>query len=484
MTASSPGRPTPAPLRILHVEDSDADAALVARELRRAGFELQVQRVESRAELLAALERGPWHLVLSDSSSHDLSGLEALALCRARREAPPFVFVSGDDHYAKVSHALEAGAYGHVSKNRLVELAPIVIGALAAVRQRALRRTSGEIASGEVAFAMLGAVAAALPDLFLRLVPDGTILEHHAGGGRALWTSPLEWIGRRLQDVLPRSIGRQVAEGLAAYAQDRQPRVLELALPAGGRTRHYEARFMPLLGEQIAVVFSDVTDRVRDKAVRRKLLARTVAVQEEERRRIALDLHDQAGQSLALLQLRLTAIASLESIAAMRAELLGLREVAAEAVAKLRQVAKELHPAVLEQTGLVAALEQLAEEQSQLMAVPIRVDAEALRTGRLPARIELGLYRIAQEALTNVARHAAARRVHILVARTGELAELAVSDDGAGFDLAARRDTAPDGHLGLVGMEERAALLGGELSIASRPGEGTTVRVRVPLTSR
>lgn len=467
-------------LRVLHVEDSEPDARLIARELGNAGFELRVERVEGRAELLAALERGPWDLVLSDSSTGDLSGLEALALCRARRDAPPFVFVSGADREGKTSRALEAGAYGHVSKDRLVELAPVVISALAAARRRAASRASGDVASGELAIAMLDAVATALPDLFLRLVPDGTILEHHAEAGRALWSSPFEWIGRRLQDVLPRNIGQQVATGLAQLAGDHQPLVLELTLPAGGRTRHYDARFMPLLGEQIAVVISDVTERVRDKSARRSLLARTVAVQEEERRRIALDLHDQAGQSLALLQLRLTSVAALDSIAAVRSELLGLQELAAGTMARLRQVAKDLHPAVLELAGLVVALEQLADEQSTRLGLPIRVDAATLRQERLPARVELGLYRIAQEAMTNVARHAKARQVEIVVARTRGTAELAIRDDGVGFDLA-RRDAVADGHLGLVGMEERAALLGGELSVASRPGQGTTVLVRIPL---
>lgn len=463
------------------MEESEADARSVARELEGAGFALRVERVEKRAELLEALGRGPWDLVLSELSTAELSGMEALALCRARHDAPPFVFVSASDHPTETWATLESGAYGRVSKNRLGELPEVVIRVLAAARWRASRRASGEIPSGELAVAMLEAVAAALPDLFLRLVPDGTILEHHAGAGRELWSSPFEWIGRRLQDVLPRAIGRQVAGGLSRLQGDNQPLVLELTLPARAGTRHYEARFMPLLGGQIAVVISDVTERARDKAARRKLLARTVAAQEDERRRIALDLHDQAGQSLALLQLRLSTIGALDSVAAIRAELAGLRELASATIARLRKVATDLHPAALEMVGLVGALEQLAHEQSPLLGLPIRVDGASVRTERLPAPVELGLYRIAQEALTNVARHAAARQVEIVVTRTSSSAQLAVCDDGVGFDLAARRAAAVDGHLGLVGMEERAALLGGELSITSRPGEGTTVRVLVPL---
>jgi signal transduction histidine kinase len=197
----------------------------------------------------------------------------------------------------------------------------------------------------------------------------------------------------------------------------------------------------------------------------------------EERQRLARDLHDSVTQNLYGVTMYAEAAARL--LAAGESDLAAehlreLRETSQEALREMRMLIFELRPPVLEQEGLVAALEtrlEAVEERSGLEAELI-VHGE----GRLAADIEEGLYRIAQESLNNVLRHAHARRVTVHLCQDGDSVKLEITDDGAGFDPAS---ALARGGLGLDGMEERAARLGGHLTLDSKPGAGTTIRVEV-----
>jgi signal transduction histidine kinase len=154
----------------------------------------------------------------------------------------------------------------------------------------------------------------------------------------------------------------------------------------------------------------------------------------------------------------------------------GLRELVVGTLQDVRRLAVELRPKALDDFGLVAALERLAATFSEQTGIEVDLEA-ALPEERLPAPVETALYRIVQESLTNVVKHARAHRVSILVTRRGEAVAAVVEDDGAGFDPDATRE----GGVGLLGMRERLALLGGRLDVESRPGGGTALAVEVPL---
>jgi len=199
---------------------------------------------------------------------------------------------------------------------------------------------------------------------------------------------------------------------------------------------------------------------------------------EEHMDRIARELHDQAGQLLASVYL------SLDSV---RPHLAAGGDVKLERVIGLlnqvedevRRVAHELRPVILDDLGLMPALRFLGEGMSQRATIPIRVAGTT--AGRLPPRVETGIYRIAQEALSNIARHANATRAWIEVERDVEELRCRICDDGQGFDPAApTRSGAPRG-LGLDSIRERLAPLGGALEIHSRPGAGTELLIRVPI---
>jgi signal transduction histidine kinase len=202
--------------------------------------------------------------------------------------------------------------------------------------------------------------------------------------------------------------------------------------------------------------------------------------QEEERRRLARELHDDTLQSLIALGQRVQlATLKLEDHPA-RATLGEIQQLLDQAVANLRRLMRALRPIYLEDLGLTTALEMLARETQPGAALPVDVRV-AGTPRRLPAHTEMALYRMAQEALSNVVRHAQATRATLELAFTPEAVSLSVTDDGQGFRAPDNpAEFAPGGHFGLLGLYERAQLIGGRLQITSAPGQGTRISVVVP----
>jgi two-component system, NarL family, sensor histidine kinase UhpB len=223
--------------------------------------------------------------------------------------------------------------------------------------------------------------------------------------------------------------------------------------------------------DRLASSFHNLLERIEDERRRSGQLA--MRAQEEERRRLARDLHDEVNQALTAILLRLEALAQ-ETPPERAPELIELKRLVNQAMEELLNLARQLRPSALDDHGLVAALETQLKRFSARTGVEARLD-----TGGDPDQVaevvQTAIYRVAQEALTNVTRHAGATIVELVVAQTNGEVELRVSDDGRGFDPAVR------GHgLGLVGMAERARLVGGELDVRSAPGGGTTITLRVP----
>jgi signal transduction histidine kinase len=221
-----------------------------------------------------------------------------------------------------------------------------------------------------------------------------------------------------------------------------------------------------------AAVAVSLSERVARDTVRR-----VIEAQESERRRLALELHDETGQALTSILLGLKAIrASSTDEAAARAEA-GVRALVVQALQDVRALAVELRPAALDDFGLVPALERLAETFSQRSGIEALVEASLDQ--RLPSEIETTLYRVVQEALTNVVKHAGAEHVSIVISGRNQSVAATVDDDGRGFDAGSVRADA----LGLLGMRERLALVGGTLAVESSPESGTTIAAQVPLAA-
>jgi len=200
---------------------------------------------------------------------------------------------------------------------------------------------------------------------------------------------------------------------------------------------------------------------------------------EEEAGRIAHALHDEAGQLLASVHLAVDEVACALPLDQARDRLLKIKGLLDQIEGQIRHLSHELRPTVLDDLGLIPALEFLAQGVSARSGLHITVEGE--EESRLPPAIEIALYRITQEALANVFKHARAKHVHIQIRRANQSIESSIRDDGIGFDAAAVQARKGDRGLGLLGIRERLNTLGGSLSITSKQGCGTELLVTLPL---
>jgi len=226
----------------------------------------------------------------------------------------------------------------------------------------------------------------------------------------------------------------------------------------------------------------EATERVRLEGIRTRLLQQLVSAQEDERRRVARELHDSLGQHLTSLGVRLgTLRARVGNTGELATQIEELQAHAALIDEEVDRLAMELRPVALDDLGLEAALRRHVDGWATEVGIPADLHTRGVGS-RLPEPIETTVYRVVQEALTNVRKHARATRASVVVECRGRELVAIVEDDGVGFrtdDLDA--ELLPSRRLGLSTMTERAALVGGRLEVESKPGHGTTVYLRVPL---
>jgi signal transduction histidine kinase len=220
-----------------------------------------------------------------------------------------------------------------------------------------------------------------------------------------------------------------------------------------------------------AAVAVDLSQRIARDALRR-----IVEAQELERKRLARELHDETGQALSSIILGLRALDERVEGDEAKEAVAEVRELVVATLQDVRRLAVELRPKVLDDFGLVAAVERLAETFAAQTGIGVRFES-GLRDERLPAEVETALYRIVQESLTNIVKHSRASNVSVVLVRKPSAVAAVIEDDGRGFDPA----TVRDGGIGLVGMRERVALLDGRLLVESSEGSGTTLVAEVPI---
>ncbi len=284
--------------------------------------------------------------------------------------------------------------------------------------------------------------------------------------------------------LFPLNVGNQL-KGYAMIASDltekqRQAEELqrahdELEVRVRDRTRELAQANLALVQEM----------QVREVAEKQRieLLGRLVTSQESERRRIARDLHDHLGQRLTALRLK---IASLKELAAEHPQIAmrvaRLHDIGEAIDAEVSHLAWQLRPSVLDDLGLTQAVRTVVNQWSRHYEIPAEFHSTGLSNVRLNRDVETHLYRIVQEALNNIVKHAEATFATVLLEKRGDDVILIVEDNGKGFDTSVERDMSdPDAGLGLIGIGERATLIGGDLEVESAPKRGTTIYVRAPI---
>jgi signal transduction histidine kinase len=304
-----------------------------------------------------------------------------------------------------------------------------------------------------------------------------TISRSDSKSGRVLVRRRSERIDSVIDDPevhqeVSRRISARTGMWVPLIARDRVIGVLEIHDKEGPDARFSDddLRLAETFAARAAVAV-ELSQRVARDAVRR-----VVEAQETERTRLARELHDETGQALTSILLGLKPLEEALADQPARDALADLREHVVSALQDVRRLAVELRPAVLDDFGLVPALERLIDSFAE--QTDTRVDfRSALGETRLPSEVETTLYRVVQESLTNIVKHAGARNVSVSLAHRGSAVAAVIEDDGAGFD---QRTVREEG-IGLLGMRERLALLDGRLEIESRPGTGTTIVAEVPV---
>jgi PAS domain S-box-containing protein len=318
------------------------------------------------------------------------------------------------------------------------------------------------------------AILRALPDLMFVLDADGRYVDFHARESDSLFVSPDAFLGRTVRDVFPAALAETFMKALEQARTGDEPVVVEYELPMD-ELRYYEARLVPADNDRVLSIVRDVTESKRAIELNRALAGRLIVTQEEERQRIARELHDDVSQKIALLHLEVDQIAA-ELSDPHRTRVQKVSWQVTEIACDLSNLSHRLHPSRLQTLGLAESVRLLCHEISQQRQVSVAFSSAVLPETVDPS-VSLCLYRIAQEALHNVAKHSQARDASVQLTHDREHVDLHIIDSGIGFDpIAVNRG------LGLISMRERVSVLKGHLAIHASPGRGTEIGVRLPLT--
>ena len=487
--------------RLLHVEDSPDDAELVMLALTRASFRFEATRVETEDEYLRELDAAAPDVILCDYNLPQFSAERALEILGERRLDVPFIIVSSHIGESAAVVAMQNGASDYLPKGDLGRLAKAI--EVAVDRARARRERAQAEQKVRASEAMMRAILDSLDARIAVLDGDGTVVAVNRAWSEFNRERRDTAFGNANEgDNYLRMIESCALRGdpfaragldelRAVIAREKPFASLEYQITVDGVARWFVARATPFAGSTRGAVVShsDITDRMMAHVALQQanqglqtLSKRILAVQEEERRAISRELHDDVGQSLSALKIGLHRLE--QETGRPSAVLAECVEVAGKTLEQLRQMALELRPPQLDQLGLEEALEWLADRQRKATGLTVECSFRGMQDRRPPPTLESACYRIAQEGLNNAARHANAKNVRIQVDTEGNLLRLAIYDDGVGFDTeAARQRSGRCEHLGLISMEERARLAGGRLKVRSVAGAGTTLTAIFPLAA-
>ncbi|HEX5882210.1 MAG TPA: histidine kinase N-terminal 7TM domain-containing protein [Actinomycetota bacterium] len=436
---------------------------------------------EAAADPDAVAEVGPlfWpHLVYSGMVMWGSLILMVVALVRAsrvyRRVTTILIISLVVPYVFNLLYNLDAGPFGRVDLTPflLIGSCLVLVWGLFRFRLLGIRPVAR------------GLVFETISEAVLVLDPLRRVVDANPAAERLLGLPLADAVGHPLGELLP-----EAADAVRDPPPTSDGLPQELVVTREGTTRRYEPTVVAMPDRQgppigWLVVLRDVTEHHRTlrslrqlDEQRRSLLERVVTSQEEERRQVAGDIHDDAIQAMVAVTLQLQALGGRLSDPRSTELLERLAATATESVGRLRQLVFELRPPLLDEVGLAAAIDQYARRAGELAGFVAQVHDES--AGELPDELRVVAYRIVQEALANVRAHAKAGRVAVRLEEVegGVLAR--VSDDGVGFlpGLVGRR---PAGHLGLISMREQAAMAGGWCRVASAPGMGTTVELWLP----
>jgi len=486
---------TPAPLRVLLVEDNEDDALLLVRHLKKAGYALHSHRVSSLVDLEAALlSDGGWDVVISDYSLPGFSADQALqAVLRCQFDIP-FIVVSGMIDEETACHLMRSGAQDYLLKDRLDRLVPVIERERREAQIRRERREA--LGAVQVSEARFRAMAANVPGVLFQIQVDETgtlrFLYVSEASQMLLGISAEELLGRS-DPLLSMMHETERDEFLSAFSNAE---LRGVTLNWEGRIHLGEDDFkwinlrcsprQLLDGKTLweGVMWNITQSKQAEVQLRAsrtqlsELSDHLQRVKEEERDRIARDIHDVLGGTLVGIKIAASLLGGkLEHDQGLRERVRDIEKMLDDAMTTAGRVARELRPGILKEFGLAAAVESYAEDYEHRTGTRCDVLCadHDIETDEDTA---LALFRTYQEALTNVSKHASASRVEIRLMQEGDEIVLEVGDDGRGLRL---EDMHKPKSFGLRGIRERLAQLGGEMEVRCGVPSGTVIVLRAPL---
>lgn len=475
-----------APLQILSLEDDATDFDLICHTLRREGLTFDIVRVQTERELLAALDERRFDVVLSDYSLPSYNGIAALHAVRGRVPDLPFIFVSGALGEEVAISSLRTGATDYVLKDKLSRLGPAVRRAIEETRHKVAGRVAQEaLAESEDRYRRLVEHSA---DLVAELDASGIVQYASPNFRLQLGVDPAGLVGT----PIGRGFHSDDQPDLRKALQDPRPRGEFRYRDAAGSWHWLEVsgqRFQNRTGvERVVLVARDVTQRKEDErelaAQRRQLQLFTERLEREreaERMRISREIHDELGQMLTVLKFDLSwlKLNYAQGGPAVGERLDQVLESLQESLGSVKRIARELRPPQLDALGLGGALQYDVGQFTKKLGIRalVTIDPPEISVER---DLAMALYRVFQEALTNIARHANARFVEVELRMSEGSIHLRVRDDGRGINTAELQGSTS---LGLVGMRERVRPWNGRISISGRKNHGTTVLVEIPVSA-
>lgn len=461
------------PPAILIVEDDPHLGAYLDLHLRQSGYRIAGVATDGLDALRLAETSHPDAIVMDIMLPGEIDGIEAASRIRTQRDVPVLFLTAHADP--------ELFARAKITDPSAYLLKPFNERELILAIELAIERHHVATQREQTWLTRIGTLLETMTDGLVILDRDWRYVYVNRRAGELFNRLPRMLVGKVIWEEFPEGIGQPFYHAYQRVMRERVPAQIEDHYEPWDRW--FENRIFPS-EDGISIYFQEITER--KQAERQLLLAsqrlqalstRLLRVQEEERRALARELHDEIGQSLTALKITLQSLGLRPETVGLRGQIDAAIGIADGALAQARQMSLDLRPPQLDDLGLSAAIRWNLGRQAGLGEIEARFTAVDVPEV-LPEPVAIACYRISQEALTNALRHAHARSIEIRLELVGDELRLEVLDDGTGFDPTPI--TAGTTSMGVLSMQERAVLAGGRLEIESSPGCGTVVRAVFP----
>jgi two-component system, NarL family, sensor histidine kinase UhpB len=468
-------------LFVLFIEDSQADADLNLRLLRKAGYDVSFKRVETAKEMAEALEMEPWDLILTDYSLPHFKFQEALEIYHTHGADIPFIVISGAIGEEQAVQLIKAGVHNYVLKGNMARFIQVV--------EREIREAFNRRELIKVRSAL--ALSEEKNKSYMKNAPDGVFIADITGEIIEVNDAACRITGFSRNELLKMSLLDLIVEESLEKGQEQFSRLLETgSLNTDFEVRHKNGskRWFAFdaiqLSDNLFLGFiKDITERknainevIKAREELQNLSQYLMDARENERATVAMDIHDELGQALTAIKIDLNW--TRENIADSDKsfqKISRIIEMTNDTIKKVQRISAELRPGLLDDLGLATAIEWYSGEFEQRTGIKCKLTFEDLSDGN--ERINLALFRVFQESLTNVIRHAQATTISISLSYDPKGITMIIDDDGIGIS---QEKIASGKSLGLIGMRERVRQINGTVEISKNAITGTKIVTFIP----